>query len=87
MVKQDQQSVGVARQWCGSVGKVANSQVEVYLGYASHKGHSFLEARLYLSEEWFEETHQVLRQICGVPKELSYQTKPGIALELLEHTL
>lgn len=87
MVKQGQHSVGVARQWCGSVGKVANSQVGVYLGYASRKGHSFLDARLYIPEEWFEETHQVSRQMCGVPKEHSYQTKPEIALELLEHAL
>jgi len=85
MVKQGQHSVGVARQWCGSVGKVANSQVGVYLGYASRKGHSFLDARLYIPEEWFEETHEVPRQMCGVPKERSYQTKPEIALELLEH--
>ena len=87
MVKQGQHSVGVARQWCGSVGKVANSQVGVYLGYASRKGHSFLDARLYIPEEWFEETHQVPRQMCGVPKERSYQTKPEIALELLAHAL
>jgi SRSO17 transposase len=87
MVKQGQHSVGVARQWCGSVGKVANSQVGVYLGYASRKGHSFLDARLYIPEEWFEETHRVPRQMCGVPKELSYQTKPEIALALLAHAL
>ncbi len=87
MVKQGQHSVGVARQWCGSVGKVANSQVGVYLGYASRKGHSFLDAGLYLPQEWFEETHQVPRQMCGVPKERSYQTKPEIALELLAHAL
>lgn len=87
MVKQGQHSVGVARQWCGSVGKVANSQVGVYLGYASRKGHSFLDARLYIPEEWFEETHQAPRQMCGIPKGRSYQTKPEIALELLEHAL
>ncbi|MBM3145297.1 MAG: IS701 family transposase [Chloroflexi bacterium] len=87
MVKQGAHSVGVARQWCGSVGKVANSQVGVYLGYASRKGHSFLEAGLYLPEEWFEETHQSLRQVCGVPQELSYRTKPEIALELLRNAL
>ena len=87
MVKQGEHSVGVAWQWCGSVGKVANSQVGVYLGYASRIGHSFLDARLYLPEEWFAETHQPLRQACGVPEELGYQTKPEIALELLENVL
>jgi SRSO17 transposase len=87
MVKQGGHSVGVARQWCGSVGKVANSQVGVYLGYASRKGHGFLDARLYLPEEWFADTHQPLRQACGVPKKLGYQTKPEIGLELLEQAL
>jgi SRSO17 transposase len=69
------------------VGKVANSQVGVYLGYASPKGHSFLDARLYLPEEWFEDRHQSLRQVCGVPEELVYQTKPEIGLELLKNAL
>ena len=84
MVKQGQHSVGVSWQWCGSVGKTANSQVGVYLGYASRKGHSFLDARLFLPDKWFEETHTDLRQACGVPEELGHQTKPKIALELLE---
>jgi SRSO17 transposase len=83
MVKQGEHSVGVARQWCGSVGKVANSQVGVYLGYASRKGYSLLDARLFLPEQWFAETHSELRQLCGVPEALSYQTKPEIALDML----
>ncbi len=87
MVKQGAHSVGVARQWCGSVGKVANSQVGVYLGYASRKGHSLLDARLFLPEKWFAETHREMRQICGVPEELSYQSKPEIALEMLKQAL
>lgn len=87
MVKQGQHSVGVGWQWCGSVGKVANSQVGVYLGYASRKGHSFLDARLFLPEQWFAETHQEKRQTCGVPEELSSRTKPEIALALLKTAL
>jgi SRSO17 transposase len=87
MVKQGQHSAGVGWQWCGSVGKVANSQVGVYLGYASRKGHSFLDARLFLPEQWFAKTQQEKRQACGVPEELSYQTKPEIALELLQAAL
>ncbi len=87
MVKQGEHSVGVARQWCGSVGKVTNAQVGVYLGYASRKGHGFLDARLFLPGEWFAETHQHMRRVCGVPEEQRYQTKPKIALELLENAL
>jgi len=69
------------------VGKVANSQVGVYLGYASRKGHSFLDARLFLPEQWFAETHQEKCKVCGVPEELSYQTKPEIALEMMQTAL
>jgi SRSO17 transposase len=87
IVKQGEHSVGVAWQWCGSVGKVANAQVGVYLAYASRKGHSLLSARLFLPEEWFAEAHQSLRRLCGVPEQLSYQTKPEIGLELLENAL
>jgi SRSO17 transposase len=87
MLKQVQHSVGVGWQWCGSVGKVANSQVGVYLGYASRKGHSFLDARLFLPEQWFAETHTEKRQECGVPEETRYQTKPEIALDMLQAAL
>ena len=87
MVKQGEHSVGVGWQWCGSVGKVANSQVGVYLGYASRKGHSFLDARLFLPEPWFAETHTEKRQVGGVPEEIRFQTKPEIALDLLQTAL
>ena len=69
------------------MGKVANSQVGVYLGYASRKGHSFLDAGLFLPEKWFDESYQDLRRACGVPEEISQQTKPEIALELLKKLL
>ena len=87
MVKQGEHSAGVARQYCGSVGKIANSQVGVYLGYASRKGHSFLDARLFLPEKWFAETYGENRQACGVPEKLTYQTKPEIGLELLQKAI
>ena len=87
MPKQGYHSVGVASQYCGSLGKVANAQVGVYLGYASRKGHSFLAGRLFLPEQWFAAGHQKLRQACGVPPEQGYQTKPEIGLELLENAL
>ena len=45
-------SVGVARQYLGCVGKIANGQVAVYLAYASAHGHTFLDTRVYLPEEW-----------------------------------
>lgn len=51
VVKQGDGSVGVARQYCGSVGKVANGQVGVYLGYASRKGYSLVEGQLFMPDE------------------------------------
>lgn len=83
VVKQGQNSVGVAAQYCGSVGKVANSQVGVYVGYVSRRGYTLLESQLFMPDDWFDETHTDRCQVCGVPDELTYQTKPEIGLELL----
>ena len=84
-VKQGEDSVGVARQYCGSVGKIANGQVGVYLGYASHKGYSLIEGQLFMPEKWFEEEHTERRQACGVPENLVFKTKLEIGLELLQN--
>ena len=84
-VKQGVDSVGVARQYCGSVGKIANGQVGVYLGYASRKGYSLVEGRLFMPVGWFDETQIERRQACGVPEDLTFKTKPEIGLELLQN--
>jgi len=84
VVKQGQASVGVAAQYCGSVGKVANAQVGVHLGYVSRQGYTLLDSRLFVPDEWFDEAHTDRREACGLPAELSYQTKPEIGLELLQ---
>jgi len=83
-VKQGTKSVGVAAQYCGSVGKTANGQVGVYVGYASRKGYSLLEGRLFMPEKWFTEEQAEQRTECGVPQDLVFQTKPEIGLELLK---
>jgi SRSO17 transposase len=83
-VKQGHESVGVAAQYCGSVGKVANGQVGVFLGYASRKGYSLVEGQLFMPDEWFQEEHAERRNACGVPEGLVYKTKPEIGLELLQ---
>ena len=87
VVKQGDDSVGVAAQYCGSVGKVANSQVGVYLGYASRKGYSLIEGQLFMPEAWFDDDHAAKRKACGVPEDLAFQTKPEIGLELLQDTV
>jgi SRSO17 transposase len=87
VVKQGNCSVGVAAQYCGSVGKIANSQNGVYLGYASRKGYSLIEGQLFMPESWFDEKHAEQRQACGVPSDLKAKTKPEIGLELLKRAV
>lgn len=87
VVKQGHASVGVAPQYCGAVGKVANAQVGVYLGYSSPKGHTLIDAQLYLPEAWFADEQSAQRAGCGVPDDLIFQTKPELALTRLQETL
>ena len=86
-VKQGTASVGVAGQYCGSVAKIANGQVGVYLGYASRKGYGLIEGRLFMPDQWLEEEHTEQRQACGVPEDLVFKTKPEIGLELLKNMI
>jgi SRSO17 transposase len=86
-VKQGEDSVGVAAQYCGSVGKVANAQVGVYLGYASRQGYSVVAGRLFMPAEWFNDEHAGKRAACGVPVDLTFKTKPTIGLELLQEAV
>lgn len=87
VVKQGDDSVGVTAQYCGSVGKVANSQVGVYLGYASRKGYSLIEGQLFMPESWFDDDHADKRMACGVPEEVQPKTKPEMGLELLQRAI
>jgi SRSO17 transposase len=81
--KQGTHSVGVASQYCGALGKIANCQQGVFAAYASRKGYTFLDRRLYIPEEWFNDAHAPLRQRYGVPAALQFQTEPQLALEML----
>lgn len=53
--KSGKESVGVARQWCGRLGKVDNCQVGIYMGYASEVEHALVDVRLYLPKEWVKD--------------------------------
>jgi SRSO17 transposase len=81
--KQGTHSVGVVPQYCGAVGKIANCQQGVFAAYASRKGYTFLDHRLYMPEEWFDDAHALLRQRYGVPPALRFQTEPQLALDML----
>jgi SRSO17 transposase len=83
--KQGKKSVGVARQWCGRLGKVDNCQVAVYMAYVSRIDHALVNARLYLPQEWASD--RARRKAAGVPKEVRFQTRHEQALEMLkEHS-
>lgn len=82
--KKGEHSVGVARQWCGQLGKVENCQAGVFAAYAGRKGYTLLDRRLYLPEEWFDEEHRERWEKCGVPDDTPFKTKPQLALDMLE---
>jgi SRSO17 transposase len=82
--KKGKNSVGVASQYCGSIGKVDNSQVGVYLGYSGEKGYALVSSRIFMPEKWFGEDYKTRRTECLVPKDLVFKTKPQIAIELLK---
>jgi SRSO17 transposase len=84
-LKQGQESVGVKRQYCGEVGKRANCQAGVFLGYASRKGYTLLDRRLYLPQEWVEEeAYAQRRRRCGVPAALPFKTKATLGGEMVQ---
>ncbi len=75
-VKKGTDSVGVARQYCGPLGKVENCQVGVFTGYASRHGYALVDKRLFLPEAWFTDAYATRRTRCNVPTELTFQSKP-----------
>jgi len=83
MPKQGRHSVGVAPQYCGALGKVTNCQVGVYVGYASRKGYTLLSGQLFVPECWFADDHATLRDEVGLPAELTFKTKPELAVGLI----
>jgi SRSO17 transposase len=78
-VKKGNDSCGVARQWCGRLGKIENCQVGVFLSYAGRDGHAPLDRCLYLPEDWASDAAR--RQRCHVPEDVVFQEKWRIALD------
>lgn len=81
--KQGDHSVGVAWQYCGHLGKLANCQQGVFMVYASRRGYAFLDERLYLPEKWFTADYRERWQACGIPDTVSFQTEPVLGLEMI----
>jgi SRSO17 transposase len=80
--KKGTESAGVARQWCGRLGKVDNCQVGVYLGYVSRQGHAPVDFRLYLPKEWTTDRKRMNK--AGVPESVRFATRHELALQMLD---
>ena len=80
-IKQGEKSCGVQRQYTGTMGKICNCQIGVFLTYSSSKGHTPLDRRLYIPEKWFEDKARC--DEAGVPKDTEFQTKPKMAHEMV----
>jgi len=80
--KKGKQSVGVARQWSGRLGKIDNCQVAVYMGYVSRLDQVLVNTRLYLPEEWTRDRKRM--KAAGIPKGVRFQTRQAQALEMLD---
>jgi len=81
IVKQGKKSVGVARQYCGTLGKVENCQVGVYLAYTNGEEATLIDKRLYLPQEWTDDADRCKE--AGVPEGIKFQTKAELGLEMI----
>lgn len=82
-VKKGNESAGVAKQYCGGIGKVENCQVGVFAAYATRHGYCLLDSRLFVPEDWFSEEFALRRNKCKFPPDLQFKTKPQLAVEML----
>nr|AIU93893.1 hypothetical protein LRS1606.459 [Rhodococcus sp. NS1] len=84
-LKKGNRSAGVARQYSGTAGRIENSQVGVFLAYASGRGRALIDRELYLPRAWTEG-----RQRCrdaGIDDDIGFATKPELAQSMIERAL
>jgi SRSO17 transposase len=84
-LKQGKTSCGVARQYTGSAGKVTNCQIGVFASYVSPHGHAFIDRALYLPKAWTNDPARM--KAAHVPEGVKFETKPGLALKMIERSL
>ncbi len=66
-IKKGNDSLGVAKQYCGTIGKVDNCQVGVFAAYASRYGYALLDKRLFIPQIWFTDEYASRREKCQMP--------------------
>jgi len=84
-LKKGLHSVGVKRQYTGTAGRIENSQVGVFLCYASSRGAALVDRELYLPEEWAADRER--RRAAAVPEATGFATKPELARRMIERAL
>jgi SRSO17 transposase len=84
-LKKGEHSVGVARQYSGTAGRIENAQIGVFLAYASGKGHALIDRELYLPESWCEDADK--RTEAAIPEEVAFATKPALACRMIGRAL
>jgi SRSO17 transposase len=84
-VKKGARTVGVQRQYTGTAGRIENSQVAVYLAYASRRGHALLDRELYLPRSWAEDPDR--RSEARVPADVEFATKPALASGMIDRAI
>jgi len=85
--KKGQHSVGVYRQYCGALGKTENCQSGVFAAYAGSKGYGLVDRRLYLPQAWFDGDHREFWEECAIPADVTFKTKPRLALDMINQAL
>ena len=83
-LKKGDDSIGVSKQYCGGIGKVDNCQVGVFAAYASPNGYALVDKRLFIPEKWFTDEYSLRRIKCGLPKDITFKSKPQLASQMLE---
>jgi SRSO17 transposase len=84
-LKKGRQSVGVARQYSGTAGRIENCQIGVFLGYATKHGSALLDRELYLPKEWANDAAR--RKAAHVPAEVEFATKIVLAKRMIERAV
>ncbi|MDZ7697263.1 MAG: IS701 family transposase [Deltaproteobacteria bacterium] len=77
--------MGVGKQYCGTIGKVENCQVGVFAAYASPHGYALIDKQLFIPEKWFSEDYALRRRKCELPDDITFKTKPQIAVQMLKN--